>query len=175
MRALPNAVTLSRIPLGLLCAWQVLAGSSEAALVLFLLAALTDFLDGTLARRLRAETRLGAILEPVADAFYVVPTLFALNQRHGFLTLPVVLALLALLALWGLLVMRMGRLDLWSALHAYTGLAYAVALAYTALRLAADVSEIWFWGVLVFLAVALLAKRDRAREILLPPEQPRGC
>ncbi len=45
----------------------ILSGRHEAALRLFFIAALTDTLDGTLARRWDAASRVGAFLDPIAD------------------------------------------------------------------------------------------------------------
>ncbi|RMD48834.1 MAG: CDP-diacylglycerol--glycerol-3-phosphate 3-phosphatidyltransferase [Alphaproteobacteria bacterium] len=48
------------------------------ALVLFVLAALTDFVDGWLARRWRQESPFGAMLDPIADKAMVMLTLMML-------------------------------------------------------------------------------------------------
>ncbi len=52
------------------------------ALGIFLAAAVTDFLDGWLARRLGQESRLGAILDPIADKAMVVIALALLLSLH---------------------------------------------------------------------------------------------
>lgn len=61
-----------------------------AAAILFLLAALTDWLDGYLARRLNQTTRFGAFLDPVADKLIVVAALVLMTGHHAdlWLTLP---------------------------------------------------------------------------------------
>ncbi len=73
----PNRITLLR--LALLPPFIVLllrqpgeSASRYAALGIFLLMALSDVLDGVLARRLRARTRLGAILDPLADKLMII-------------------------------------------------------------------------------------------------------
>ncbi len=60
------------------------------AAALFGLAALTDWLDGYLARRLSQMTRFGAFLDPVADKLVIVSAIVLLVGRHGdlWLTLP---------------------------------------------------------------------------------------
>jgi len=45
------------------------------ALVTFALAALTDFLDGYIARKLNQESKLGILLDPIADKALVLPLL----------------------------------------------------------------------------------------------------
>lgn len=53
------------------------------ALVLFGLAALTDFFDGYLARAWKQETRLGAMLDPIADKAMVVIALLVITGYSG--------------------------------------------------------------------------------------------
>ena len=68
IRALPNAITASRGLAGPTVAVLVLGfGWDEAAFVLFLVAILTDLVDGSLARALGATSTLGRWLDPVAD------------------------------------------------------------------------------------------------------------
>lgn len=51
---------------------------ARLALLIFILGALTDFLDGFLARRLHAETAWGAVLDPIADKILVTGTILGL-------------------------------------------------------------------------------------------------
>ena len=82
----PNLVTLSRIVLipliiGLYYLpddWLSFHGKNVAATVVFILAALTDWLDGYLARRLNQTSAFGAFLDPVADKLIVIGALIAL-------------------------------------------------------------------------------------------------
>nr|WP_246423722.1 CDP-alcohol phosphatidyltransferase family protein [Roseospira goensis] len=67
MAALPNALTALRFVLVIPTLWCIADDRTLVALVLFVVAGLTDALDGTLARRLNARTALGATLDPVAD------------------------------------------------------------------------------------------------------------
>ena len=63
---LPNALSLTRLFMVPIVVALLLARADELAAALFVLAAVTDFLDGKLARR-SGPTRLGQILDPVAD------------------------------------------------------------------------------------------------------------
>lgn len=75
---LPNAVTLARIAATPLIAWLPLAPSSSLrllAFVLFTLAAVTDYVDGRLARSRQEETDLGRLLDPLADKLLLVATI----------------------------------------------------------------------------------------------------
>jgi CDP-diacylglycerol--glycerol-3-phosphate 3-phosphatidyltransferase len=65
---LPNALTLFRIFLvPVLVVVLLTKFSNFLGLAIFLVAAITDFFDGYFARRLNKTTRLGALLDPIAD------------------------------------------------------------------------------------------------------------
>ncbi|HYS56330.1 MAG TPA: CDP-diacylglycerol--glycerol-3-phosphate 3-phosphatidyltransferase [Thermoanaerobaculia bacterium] len=65
---LPNSLTLFRIFLVPLLVVVLLTKWSDfLGLGIFLLAAITDYFDGYFARRLKKTTRLGALLDPIAD------------------------------------------------------------------------------------------------------------
>ncbi len=75
MRNLPNLITLARLCIAPLEVGVLLQGRYGAAAALFLAAAVSDALDGFLARRFRWFTRLGAVLDPVADKVVLLATL----------------------------------------------------------------------------------------------------
>ena len=70
---LPNALTCARLLAVPVVLALLVAGSEAWAAVLFVAAALTDFLDGRLARRRggAGESRLGALLDPLADRLMI--------------------------------------------------------------------------------------------------------
>ncbi len=81
---LPTVLTLLRIaviPLIVICYFLPFRGAHLTATTLFVLAALTDWLDGYLARSLSQSTRLGAFLDPVADKLLVAVTLVVLVSQ----------------------------------------------------------------------------------------------
>ncbi len=74
---LPNAITVARIAATPLIAWLPLVESWPArllAFVLFVVAAVTDWVDGHLARTRQSETDLGRLLDPLADKLLLVAT-----------------------------------------------------------------------------------------------------
>ncbi|MBC2730778.1 CDP-alcohol phosphatidyltransferase family protein [Thiobacillus sp.] len=90
---LPNAITLLRLVAVPGVAWLILQQRWEAACWLFLAAAISDGVDGLLARWLKQMTQLGAALDTVADKALGVVTLVMLTQA-GAIPLWVTLAIL---------------------------------------------------------------------------------
>ncbi len=86
VKQLPNTLTWARIavvPLLVLVfylpdGWIAPIWSNRLATVLFVAAALTDWLDGYLARRFQVQSAFGAFLDPVADKLMVAAALVVL-------------------------------------------------------------------------------------------------
>lgn len=81
MMRIPNILTLLRIvlvPVFVIMFYIPLPWAYMVSTIIFVLAALTDWLDGYLARSLSQVTRLGAFLDPVADKLVVVTALVLL-------------------------------------------------------------------------------------------------
>ncbi len=66
-RWLPNFFTVSRLILVPVIIRAILLGHHTEALVIFVLAAITDVLDGATARSFRVTSQFGAYLDPIAD------------------------------------------------------------------------------------------------------------
>ena len=79
---LPNLVSFTRL-LGVpLFLWLVLGPEADVwALVVLMLSGFTDWLDGYLARKLHQASRLGQILDPVADRLYILAVVIGLALR----------------------------------------------------------------------------------------------
>lgn len=83
---LPNILTLSRIimiPVFVVVFYLPFKWAHLAAAVIFTVAAVTDWLDGYLARKLDQSTPLGAFLDPVADKLMVATALVLLTEIHA--------------------------------------------------------------------------------------------
>jgi cardiolipin synthase len=78
---IPNLLSLVRLALIPLFLGFLLTGQDPAALATLLAASVTDFLDGFLARRLHQVTRLGAILDPIADRLCIAAATIGLAFR----------------------------------------------------------------------------------------------
>ena len=75
----PNLLSFLRIALVPVFLWLLLQELFLAAIIVLAVAGLTDFLDGFLARKLNQATKLGKMLDPVADRLYIFATLLALS------------------------------------------------------------------------------------------------
>ena len=76
---IPNLLSFLRIALVPVFLWFLLEEMFVSAITVLAVAGLTDFLDGYLARKLNQTTRLGKMLDPVADRLYIFATLLALS------------------------------------------------------------------------------------------------
>lgn len=83
MMNLPNALTMIRILLVPLFLYKVLRGEFAFAAAVYLTAAVTDGLDGAIARIWNMQTRLGTFLDPMADKLLVTTSYVSL----GFLNI----------------------------------------------------------------------------------------
>lgn len=79
----PNLLSFVRL-LGVpLFLWLVLVQEADGWAVLVLVASgFTDYLDGQLARRWNQVSRLGKLLDPMADRLYILATVVALTLRE---------------------------------------------------------------------------------------------
>jgi cardiolipin synthase (CMP-forming) len=79
---LPNLLSLFRLVITIFFILLVVYGRLRLALLLFVLQALSDLLDGFLARRMDAKTNLGAYLDPLADKVMLASSYIALCFRE---------------------------------------------------------------------------------------------
>ena len=85
---IPNALTILRIvliPVLVVVFYVPFKNHLVVASLIFAFAAVTDWVDGYLARRLGQMTAFGAFLDPVADKLMVAITLVLLVERHDTL------------------------------------------------------------------------------------------
>ncbi len=105
LKHLPNALTLLHLILAPVVAWAVWQSHADAsgalpwtilAAAAFIVAALTDLFDGMAARAFNAESKLGRIIDPIADKMLVGLPLIALSvvamQQNQALWMVVALA-----------------------------------------------------------------------------------
>ena len=78
LRWLPNAISLLRIALVPPILFLIVSGRYDVALALFAIAGFSDGLDGYLAKHFHWHTRIGALLDPIADKLLVASTFMVL-------------------------------------------------------------------------------------------------
>nr|WP_204248783.1 CDP-diacylglycerol--glycerol-3-phosphate 3-phosphatidyltransferase [Yoonia vestfoldensis] len=87
MLSLPNILTILRLAAApgvvIMFLYFHRPAADWFALILFVTAALTDFLDGYLARKWKQESKLGAMLDPIADKAMVVIALLVITGFSG--------------------------------------------------------------------------------------------
>ncbi len=170
---LPNAITLVRI--GLVPVFIVLLKAQDymAALLVFAVAGFSDGLDGFIAKRFNLVTRLGAILDPLADkvllvSAYIMLTIlghlpFWLVLTVGFRDLLIVAGYLVYTSLIGPVAMRPTYLSKFNTFLQITlvvvilvqqamGLPLAVVIqimiySVFVTTVASGVHYVWIWGV----------------------------
>lgn len=101
----PNRLTILRvvlIPVLVILLYIDAAFCQWAALIVFVLASMTDFLDGYLARLKKIETNFGRFLDPVADKLLVLSTMIALCGLGRFPAWACIIILFRELAVDGL-------------------------------------------------------------------------
>jgi cardiolipin synthase (CMP-forming) len=77
--SIPNLITLGRIILVPVVVWAIISGEMLLAFSLFVVAGISDAVDGFLAKRFHMESELGAYLDPLADKALLVSIYVALG------------------------------------------------------------------------------------------------
>jgi cardiolipin synthase len=99
----PNLLSMARLAGVPVFLWLVLGPEADGwALGLLMLSGVTDYLDGYLARKLDQASKLGQILDPVADRLYILAVVIGLGLREIVPWWVVVILPLRDLLLWGL-------------------------------------------------------------------------
>ena len=88
---LPNLISLGRLLLVPLAIWLILGGRYGAAFWVFIVAGISDALDGFIAKHFDRRTRLGALLDPIADKALLVSVYVTLGLAHQLWTSLVIL------------------------------------------------------------------------------------
>jgi len=78
---LPNVLSLLRLLLVPVFFWLILTERDGWAIAVLAASGITDYLDGFLARRWGQISRLGQLLDPLADRLYILSTLIGLAWR----------------------------------------------------------------------------------------------
>tara|TARA_B100001029_G_C15016119_1_gene427452 strand:- start:515 stop:1057 length:543 start_codon:yes stop_codon:yes gene_type:complete len=82
IRKIPNILSILRIILIPLVAWLILFDYFLFALITTLVIAISDFLDGFLARRLDAESEIGSYLDSIADKAFIISAYMLIGTQN---------------------------------------------------------------------------------------------
>jgi CDP-diacylglycerol--glycerol-3-phosphate 3-phosphatidyltransferase len=146
---LPNAITFSRllgIPFLLYGLYNPTPQARWICLTIFLVAALTDWLDGYLARKLNQITDLGKFLDPLVDKFLVLAPLLVLVELQKIPAWGVFVILARELAIAG------WRANIWGKLKTVSQI-IAISLLIAPLSLAWQVPTLTVFWLSVALTV----------------------
>jgi cardiolipin synthase len=88
---LPNLISLGRLLLVPLAIWLILGGRYGAAFWVFIVAGVSDALDGFIAKHFDRRTRFGALLDPIADKALLVSVYVTLGLAQQLWTSLVIL------------------------------------------------------------------------------------
>ncbi len=97
---IPNILTLFRIlsiPAIVTCFFLGTKNCLTCAAILFILSCITDFLDGFIARRYKQTSRLGQLLDPIADKLLIVATMIMLIGFNNISGLNIIAGLIIVL------------------------------------------------------------------------------
>lgn len=177
----PNALSALRLALVPVFLWLLVAGQDVAALAVLIVASFTDFLDGRLARAWNQITRLGQLLDPIADKLYMLAALIGFMVRDlvpGWL-LVAILARELLLIVIGVVLTRHGigplpssRLGKIATFLLFTAIpVLMLGYAFPVLAVAAHPLgwALAIWGLLLYWWSGVLYARQAARVVRNPP------
>ena len=153
---IPNALTLFRVVLIPVFVWAYFNSSPVRALLIFLLAAFTDFLDGYLARKWNQITDFGKLLDPLADKLMTVTLLICLAITGNVAWwVAIVMLMKELFMLIGSLYMLSKKIVVYSNIYGKVAtFAFIVALALVFPWHSVDMMTT-IGNVLMYIAVAL--------------------
>ena len=182
---IPNILSFIRL-LGVpLFLWLILVPEADGwAFVVLALSAVTDYLDGMIARALGQISRLGQLLDPLADRLYIAATLLGLAIRAIIpwwlvvvllardLILAVVLALLKRRGITGLPVHFLGKAATFCLLCGLPLLLLGAGASGTGLGLAELARDLgWaftLWGTALYWWAGLLYVEQAGRNLRTP-------
>lgn len=155
---IPNALSALRL-LGVpVFFWLIVGPESDGlALAILIVSSFTDWLDGYLARRLNQFSRLGELLDPLADRLYVVAALAALYIRD-LLPIWVVVLLILRDVLMSMLLLYLKRFGITGVPVHFVGKAATMNLLYalplvlmgTFSGLVGQLAHVFGWAFLIW-------------------------
>lgn len=87
----PNQVTVIRFALIPVIVWLLVDGRYLAAIIIFVIAASTDFIDGAMARTRNQITDVGKVIDPIADKLLIASVLLFSGAGYKYLIVKILL------------------------------------------------------------------------------------
>jgi cardiolipin synthase (CMP-forming) len=177
---LPNLISLGRLLLVPLAIWLILRSRYGAAFWVFVVAGISDALDGFIAKHFDRRTRLGALLDPIADKTLLVSVYVTLGWANQLWTSLVILVVFRdVMIIGGFLLMQafaaQARYDPLYISKINTGLQIAlIAFVLARLGLGADwgnIDVVLSWAVIATTVLSGLSYILRWTRILSRSEQ----
>jgi len=182
----PNALSVLRLGGIALFLWLVLGPEQdEAAFAVLVVSGATDWLDGYLARRLGQYSRLGELLDPLADRLYIFAVVLGLALRHIVPWWVALLLPLRDVLLWGLVpflrsrgyralpVHFLGKAATFNLLYAFPLLLLAHGDGVLSMLCRVLGWSFAIWGIgLYWWAGILYALQTRQLVRMMPPQRP---
>lgn len=143
----PNVLSTVRLVGVPIFLWAILNEHDVLALVVLMGSGISDYLDGKIARRMGLESKLGQLLDPVADRLYILTTILGLAWRDiiPWWLVAVLVAREAFMAVVMLRVRSLGQIGL--PVH-FVGKAatFCLLYAFPVLLLAQVSDSVRFWA-----------------------------
>lgn len=95
----PNHVTILRFILVPIIYLLLRLGMFDMALIVFIIAACTDFIDGAMARTRNQITKLGKVIDPVADKFLIMSVLLYIGLDYWIVRIFIIFIIFELFAI----------------------------------------------------------------------------
>jgi len=150
---IPNIITLIRMLLVPVLISFLLRGNYTGALWVFMIAGVSDALDGYIAKRFNMCTRLGALLDPLADKLLLISSVIVL-ARTGHLPVWLALTIVARDAIIvvgaGAFYIRSGNLDMAPSVPSKLNTFVQICLIFFLILQLAGLAQVAGWFPLLF-------------------------
>jgi len=83
LKFIPNILTLLRFFLTPIILYYLNNNKVEISIIIFLVAAITDFFDGYIARKLKIKTYFGQLIDPLADKIFIISILYFFYMKNN--------------------------------------------------------------------------------------------
>jgi len=167
---IPNTITILRILLVPVLVYFLLHGEYRAAILVLVVAGISDALDGFIARRFDIRTYLGSVLDPLADKILIIATVLTLALQ-GLLPswLTIVIVIRDLIIVIGAIAyyLRAGRIEMAPIITSKLNTFILVFLILLVMATAAGITRGAAWLPVLFGVAFLTAVISGAHYILI--------